>query len=96
MDEQTYWQKVSEINDFAFELYRVTGKLSIHRVELDDDELKEFELAHQILDKLSERVLRTDEQLDQYDQEWRENEEAKRREYWSARGICSGPLGGNK
>ena len=91
-DEQKYYRDLSQLADFVFELQRVTGSDSKYRIELEGEEWDDFEVAYALLDKLSLRVLDTEERVADYELYQKE----VRAEYWATRGVCSGPLGGRK
>lgn len=91
-DEQKYYRDLSQLADFVFELQRVTGSDSKYRIELEGEEWDDFEVAYALLDKLSLRVLETEERVNDYELYQKE----VKAEYWATRGVCSGPLGGSK
>jgi len=91
-DEQKYYRDLSQLADFVFELQRVTGSDSKYRIELEGEEWNDFEQAYALLDKLSLRVLETEERVNDYELYQKE----VKAEYWATRGVCSGPLGGRK
>jgi hypothetical protein len=91
-DEQKYYRDLSQLADFVFELQRVTGSDSKYRIELEGEEWDDFEVAYALLDKLSLRVLDTEERVADYELYQKE----VRAEYWATRGVCSGPVGGRK
>jgi len=82
-DQQKYWRDLSQLEDFVFELQRVTGKQSKHQVRLEGDEWDDFEVAYALLDKLSLRVLRTEEQIEDYELYQKD----VRAQYNSTRGV---------
>jgi len=89
---QKYYRDLSQLADFVFELQRVTGSDSKYRIELEGEEWDDFEVAYALLDKLSLRVLDTEERVADYELYQKE----VRAEYWATRGVCSGPVGGRK
>ena len=89
---QKYYRDLSQLADFVFELQRVTGSDSKYRIELEGEEWNDFEQAYALLDKLSLRVLETEERVNDYELYQKE----VKAEYWATRGVCSGPLGGRK
>ena len=91
-DAQKYYRDLSQLADFVFELQRVTGSDSKYRIELEGEEWNDFEQAYALLDKLSLRVLETEERVNDYELYQKE----VKAEYWATRGVCSGPLGGRK
>jgi len=91
-DEQKYYRDLSQLADFVFELQRVTGSDSKYRIELEGEEWDDFEVAYALLDKLSLRVLDTEERVADYELYQKE----VKAEYWATRGVCSGPVGGRK
>jgi hypothetical protein len=91
-DEQKYYRDLSQLADFVFELQRVTGSDSKYRIRLEGEEWDDFEVAYALLDKLSLRVLDTEERVADYELYQKE----VRAEYWATRGVCSGPVGGRK
>lgn len=91
-DEQKYYRDLSQLADFVFELQRVTGSDSKYRIELEGEEWDDFEVAYALLDKLSLRVLETEERVADYELYQKE----VKAEYWATRGVCSGPVGGHK
>ena len=91
-DEQKYYRDLSQLADFVFELQRVTGRDSKYRIELEGEEWDDFEVAYALLDKLSLRVLDTEERVADYELYQKE----VKAEYWATRGVCSGPIGGRK
>ena len=91
-DEQKYYRDLSQLADFVFELQRVTGSDSKYRIELEGEEWDDFEVAYALLDKLSLRVLETEERVADYELYQKE----VKAEYWATRGVCSGPVGGRK
>lgn len=91
-DEQKYYRDLSQLADFVFELQRVTGSDSKYRIRLEGEELDDFEVAYALLDKLSLRVLETEERVADYELYQKE----VRAEYAATRGVCSGQIGGRK
>lgn len=89
---QKYYRDLSQLADFVFELQRVTGSDSKYRIELEGEEWDDFEVAYALLDKLSLRVLETEERVNDYELYQKD----AKAEYWATRGVCSGPLGGRK
>jgi len=91
-NEQKYYRDLSQLADFVFELQRVTGSDSKYRINLEGEELDDFEVAYALLDKLSLRVLNTEEQCRDYELYQKE----VRAEYAATRGVRSGPIGGRR
>ena len=89
---EKYYRDLSQLADFVFELQRVTGSDSKYRIELEGEEWNDFEQAYALLDKLSLRVLETEEHCRDYELYQKE----VKAEYWATRGVCSGPIGGRK
>ena len=87
-DEQKYYRDLSQLADFVFELQRVTGRDSKYRIELEGEEWDDFEVAYALLDKLSLRVLDTEERVADYELYQKE----VRAEYAATRGVCSGRI----
>ncbi|MEK9983954.1 MAG: hypothetical protein VXB01_01385 [Opitutae bacterium] len=91
-EQQKYFLDVSQLEDFAFELNRVTGRSSKYHIELEGEEWEDFQTAFDLLDKLTLRVLETEKQCDDYELYQKE----VRAEYAATRGLCSGQIGGRK
>jgi hypothetical protein len=91
-EQQNYFLDVSQLEDFAFELNRVTGRNSKYHIELEGEELEDFQTAFDLLDKLTLRVLETEKQCDDYELYQKE----VRAEYAATRGVRSGPVGGRR
>lgn len=92
MDKQEVVNKISDLEDFVFEIRRVSGKGSEWGVELEAEELEELKTAHRLLDKISARVLNTEEQIKDYELYQKD----VRAEYAATRGVRSGPIGGRR
>lgn len=74
---------LSLLSDYVFELVRCTGLESKFQIELEGEEVEEFQSALNILDKISKRVCETEKQIIEY-----ENERAEmNREYYASRGV---------
>ena len=87
-NEQKYYRDLSQLADFVFELQRVTGSDSKYRIELEGEEWDDFEVAYALLDKLSLRVLDTEERVADYELYQKE----VRAEHAATRGVCSGRI----
>ena len=71
------------LSDYVFELVRCTGLESKFQIELEGEEVEEFQSALNILDKISKRVCETEKQIIEYEQELAE----MNREYYASRGV---------
>lgn len=78
-----YNNDLSLLSDYVFELVRCTGLDSDYQIELEPEELELFQTALDALDKISERVCLTEEQIKEYQFEMAE----MNREYYASRGI---------
>ena len=78
-----YNNDLSLLSDYVFELVRCTGLDSTYRIELEPEELELFHAALNALDKISERVCQTEEQIREYEVEMAD----MNREYYASRGI---------
>lgn len=74
---------LSLLSDYVFELVRCTGLESKFQIELEGEEVEEFQSALNILDKISKRVCETEKQIIEYEQERAE----MNREYYASRGV---------
>lgn len=74
---------LSLLSDYVFELVRCTGLESKFQIELEGEEVEEFQSALNILDKISKRVCETEKQIIEYEQELAE----MNREYYASRGV---------
>lgn len=78
-----YNNDLSLLSDYVFEIVRCTGLNSDFQIELEPEELELFQTALDALDKISERVCLTEEQIKEYQFEMAE----MNREYYASRGI---------
>lgn len=74
---------LSLLSDYVFELVRCTGLESKFKIELEGEEVEEFQSALNILDKISKRVCDTEKQIIEYEKERAE----MNREYYASRGV---------
>ena len=74
---------LSLLSDYVFELVRCTGLESKFQIELEGEEVEEFQIALNTLDKISARVCQTEEQIREYEKE----REEINREYYASRGV---------
>ena len=78
-----YNNDLSLLRDYVFELVRCTGLESKFQIELEGEEVEEFQSALNTLDKISKRVCETEKQIIEYEQERAE----MNREYYASRGV---------
>lgn len=78
-----YNNDLSLLSDYVFEIVRCTGLNSKYQIELEGEEVEDFQIALNTLDKISARVCQTEEQIREYEIEQAE----MNREYYASRGI---------